>query len=113
MKNYESLTDALNDLKKRGYEADFATQTVCLYCGDLDIRLDPEDFHVDEVYRFEGNSNPDDNSILYVISSSTGIKGTLVDSYGAYSDSLNFEMAKKLQNHRLGDIETLITGDKR
>lgn len=99
MKNYESLTDALDDLKKRGYEADFATQTVCLYCGDLDIRLDPEDFHVDEVYRFERNSNPDDNSVLYAISSSTGVKGTLVDGYGAYSEYLNFEMIKKLQSH--------------
>ena len=99
MKNYESLIDALDDLRKRGYEADFATQTVCLYCGDLDIRLDPEDFHVDEVYRFEENSNPDDNSVLYAISSSTGVKGTLVDGYGAYNDNLNFEMAKKLQSH--------------
>ena len=99
MKNYDSLVDALDDLRKRGYEADFSTETVCLYCEDLDIRLDPEDFHVDEVYRFEGDSNPDDNSILYAISSSTGVKGTLVDSYGAYSDSLSFEMAKKLQAH--------------
>lgn len=99
MKNYESLIDALDDLRKRGYKADFATQTVCLYCGDLDIRLDPEDFHVDEVYRFEENSNPDDNSVLFAISSSTGVKGTLVDGYGAYSDNLNFEMAKKLQNY--------------
>lgn len=99
MKSYESLVDALDDLKKRGYEADFATQTACLYCGDLDIRLDPEDFTVDEVYRFEENSNPDDNAVLYAISSSTGVKGTLVDGYGAYSDSLTFEMAKKLQAH--------------
>ncbi len=99
MKNYESLVDALDDLRKRGYEADFATQTVCLYCGDLDIRLDPEDFHVDEVYRFEGDSNPDDSAALYAISSSTGVKGTLVDGYGAYSGNLSFEMVKKLQNH--------------
>lgn len=99
MKNYESLIDALDDLRKRGYEADFATQTVCLYCGDLDIRLDPEDFHVDEVYRFEDGSTPDDNSVLYAISSTSGVKGTLVDAYGAYSASMNFEMAKKFQSH--------------
>ena len=99
MKNYESLVDALDDLRKRGYEADFATETVCLYCGDLDIRLYPEDFYVDEIYRFEGNSDPDDNAVLYAISSSTGVKGTLVDGYGAYSGNLSFEMAKKLQNH--------------
>jgi hypothetical protein len=99
MKNYESLVDALDDLKQRGYEADFATDTVCLYCGDLDLRLNPEEFNVDEVYRFEGDSSPDDNAVLYAISSSTGVKGTLVDGYGAYSENLSFEMAKKLQDH--------------
>ena len=99
MKNYDSLIDALEDLRKRGYDSDFATQTVCLYCGDLDLRLNPEQFNVDEVYRFEGNSNPDDASVLYAISSSTGVKGTLVDGYGTYSENLSFDMAKKLQNH--------------
>ncbi len=99
MKNYESLIDALDDLRRRGYEADFATQTVCLYCGDLDIRLDPEDFTVDEVYRFEGDSTPDDSAVIYAISSATGVKGTLIDGYGVYSEHLSFEMAKKLQNH--------------
>lgn len=99
MKNYESLVDALADLRNRGYEADFATETVCLYCSDLDIRLNPEEFHVDEVYRFEADSTPDDSSVLYAISSSTGVRGTLVDSYGAYSDSLSFDMVKKLQSH--------------
>ncbi len=97
MKNYESLVDALDDLKTRGYEADFATDTVCLYCGDLDLRLHPEDFKVDEVYRFDGESTPDDNSILFAISSLSGLKGTLVDSYGVYSEHLSFDMAKKLK----------------
>jgi hypothetical protein len=101
MKNYDSLVDALDDLKKRGYEEDFATQTVCLYCGDLDIRLNPEEFNVDEVYRFEGDSNPDDSAVVYAISSTTGVKGTLVDAYGAYSISLSFEMIKKLHQHQV------------
>ena len=99
MKNYESLIDALDDLRKRGYDSDFTTQAVCLYCGDLDLRLNPEEFNVDEVHRFEGDSNPSDSSILYAISSSSGLKGTLVDAYGVYADSLSFEMAKKLQQH--------------
>ena len=78
MKNYQSLDDALSDLRKKGYEDDFATESFCLYCGDLDMRLDPEDFHVDEIDRVERNSNPDDSTILYAISSSSGAKGTLV-----------------------------------
>lgn len=97
MKNYESLSEALTDLRKRGYDNDFETQSICLYCSDLDMRLDPEDFHVDEVYRFQGDSNPEGSSVIYAISSSTGVKGTLVDAYGAYSENLNFE-AKKLQD---------------
>jgi hypothetical protein len=99
MKSYESLVDALEDLKQRGYEADFEAETACLYCGDLDLRLNPEQFNVDEIYRFEGDSNPDDNAVVYAISSTTGVKGTLVDGYGAYSENLSFDMAKKLQNH--------------
>lgn len=48
MKNYKSLTDALDDLKQRGYKEDFKTQTTCLCCGDIDVRLDPQDFNIDE-----------------------------------------------------------------
>ncbi len=79
MKNYKSLVDALSDLRERGYEADFETAPFCLYCGDLDIRLNPGAFNVDEVYRFKGNSGPGDSAIIYAISSNAGLKGTVVD----------------------------------
>jgi len=99
MKSYESLVDALNDLRKKGYEADFSTSADCLYCGDLDIRLNPEEFHVDEIYRFDHDPNPSNNCVVYAITSSTGIKGTLVDSYGDYAETLSFEMTRKFQQH--------------
>jgi hypothetical protein len=85
MKNYESLDDALSDLKNKGYEDDFATESFCLYCSDLDMRLDPQDFHVDEIDRVEGNSNAGDNATVYAISSSAGVKGTVVDADGTHS----------------------------
>jgi hypothetical protein len=99
MQNYHSLIDALADVKSRGYTEDFSLEPSCLYCGDLDLRLNPEEFHVDEFYRFEGDSNPEDSAVLYAISSSAGVKGTLVDSYGMYAESMNLEMAQKLSNH--------------
>ena len=83
MKQYNSPAEALDDLKKRGYEADFEPQSDCLYCSDLDLRLYEEEFHVDEVYHFEGDSNPVDNAIVYAFTSPTGIKGTVVDGSGA------------------------------
>jgi hypothetical protein len=38
-------------------------------------------------YRFEGESNPSDSSIVYALESSDGEKGTLVDGYGTSSDT--------------------------
>jgi len=100
MKNYESLVDALRDLKTRGYTQYFEMEYFTIYCGLLDIRLTPEEFTVDETYRFEDDSTPDDSSVLYVISSKDGkIKGTLVDAYGVYAENMSFDMAMKLENH--------------
>lgn len=99
MQNFQSLIDALADVKSRGYTEDFSLEPSCLYCGDLDLRLTPEEFHVDEFYRFEGDSNPEDSAVLYAISSSSGVKGTVVDSYGVYAENMNFDMTQKLSNH--------------
>jgi hypothetical protein len=101
MTKYKSLADALNDLKSRGYEANFETQSFCLYCGELDMRLDPEEFKVDEEYRFEGDPNHDEDAVLVAITSSSGIKGTLVDGYGSYVDNGNFEKARQLQEQSM------------
>jgi len=98
MKNYTSLADAMDDLKTRGYDFDFTTTSDCLYCGDLDVRLDPEDFHVDEIYRFEAKSETNYNVVIYAISSSTGPKGTIIDVDGTYVETLHVEIVKKLQD---------------
>ena len=49
------------------------------------------------MYRFEGDSSPDDNSVLYAIESKGGIKGVLVDAYGTYAEAMSPEMAMKLK----------------
>jgi hypothetical protein len=46
----------------------------------------------------EGNSDPDDNAVLHVLSS-TGVKDTLIDGYGACSGHWGLAMARELQNH--------------
>ncbi|RYE42820.1 MAG: phosphoribosylpyrophosphate synthetase [Sphingobacteriales bacterium] len=79
MKNYNSLADAVDDLRKRGYEVDFEPHEDCLYCSNLDLRLYEEEFHVDEVYRFNGNADPDDGSVVYALTAPGGLKGVIVD----------------------------------
>ena len=74
MKNYNNLIDALQDLKARGCTNDFNLKPHCIECTTLSLHLHPEDFEIKEIYRFEDNSTPDDNSILYAIESRKGVK---------------------------------------
>lgn len=97
MNSYTTLSEAISELKKRGYILDFNLKHNCVECKSMDIKLHPADFIIDEYYRFEGPSNPDDNSILYAISSKDGMKGTLVNAFGVYADSLTNEMVAKLK----------------
>ena len=97
MKDYETLSEAVDDLQKRGYTQDFNLKPHCLQCVSLKLELRPEDFDVDEVHRFEGMSSTDDNSDIYAISSSEGIKGILVDAYGLYAENISEQMRKKLR----------------
>jgi hypothetical protein len=97
MRSYETLSEGINDLIKRGYSLDFNMSQNCIECKSIDRVYHPEDFEIVEFYRFEGMSNPDDSSILYAIDAGNGLKGTLVDAYGMYSDALSFEMMQKLK----------------
>ena len=100
MRNYISLSEATNDLKRRGYTEDLNIEAACIQCPSRNLRLYPEEFMIDEFYRFEGMSNPSDNSIVYAISSIGRVKGVLVDAYGVYAENLNDKMIKKLRIQR-------------
>ena len=100
MNAYTTVTDTLNTLKEEGYVLDFNLKPDCVECKSHDFQLYPEDFVIDKFYRFEGASNPDDSAIIYAISSRDGQRGTLLDAYGVYADSVTTEMMEKLKIKR-------------
>jgi hypothetical protein len=97
MNQYETLTDALQDLQHRSYVYNFNLADDCLECTQVDVQLHPEKFAITEFYRFEGPSDPADNSVVYAIESDQGLKGVLVNAYGVYADSLSVDMINKLR----------------
>lgn len=97
MKRFASLVEALDDLRSRGFTADFDLCPDHLKCAALELRLNPHEFEIVEVYRFEGDTNPDDSAVLYAIEGKEGLKGTLVDAYGAYANSISAELLAKLE----------------
>ncbi|HAX50260.1 MAG TPA: phosphoribosylpyrophosphate synthetase [Ignavibacteria bacterium] len=97
MYSYDTLSEALNDLEKRGYTRDFNIECDSIVCKSIELKLHPGDFEISEYYRFEGESDPDDSEIVYAITSKEGIKGTIVNGYGIYSDEISDEMLRKLK----------------
>ncbi len=97
MESYDTLVEAIQGLKKKGFVHDFNLESHCLSCAPLNLELHPEDFEIIEHHRFEGMSDPNDNSVIYALQSKDGIKGILVDAYGPYAESLTPEMAAKLR----------------
>lgn len=84
--SYDTLSEAVNDLQKRGYTTDFLVhdEKKCLYCKDQSLELSPEEFVIDEIYRFEGMTDPSDESIVFAISSGKrDLKGLVINSFGA------------------------------
>jgi len=98
--SFGTLSQTLNGLKEMGYPFDFNIKEECVVCNRTNITLSPEDFRIDKVYRFEGESNPDDESVVYAISSPEyGVKGTLVNGYGISADESVSKMVAQLQTH--------------
>lgn len=97
MENYETtLVETLEKLRKEGYTMDFNIKFDTLICGDTCLL--PQDFEVDQTFRFEGNTNPSDEAILYAISSFDGkLKGVVVNSYGVYADDMTADLMKKFR----------------
>ncbi len=97
-KGYETLSEALNDLQKRGFTFDFNFDNNCIFCAENKARLNPEDFEIVEYYRFEGDSDPADNAIVYAIKSDKhNMKGVLVSAYGAYSEQVSDDLISKFK----------------
>lgn len=99
-KSYDTLSQAIQDLQAEGYSEDFNLCEAGVENKHKKEIHPAADLTVIRYYRFEGMTNPGDNTVLYVIETSTGKKGLLVDAYGAYSGNISQEMNEKLRINR-------------
>ena len=101
MKNYDTVTDAVKGLKERGYTVDFNVAFDKLICSDNKICLQPDEFEIIEVHRFEGDSNPDDEDVVYAVKSKDGKhKGVITSAFGLYADPVSNKIIQKLSMHK-------------
>lgn len=69
--DYLTVSAALEELKKHGYEKDFNINFDELHAS-------PEDFVIDYLYRYEGITNPSDESTVY------GLRNQMTDDKGVF-----------------------------
>ena len=98
VKPYKTMTEALEDLKQRGFTADFELLNNVVRAVDSGKTFKADDLMIVEHHRFEGASDPDDMSVVYAIEARDGTRGILVDAFGVYA---NPDLGAFLMNVRM------------
>lgn len=80
-----TLSRVLERLREKGFDNELVMgENGEMVCEKLNKRYGPEDLLIFKNFRFEGESNPDDNSIILMVEDKDGDIGYILDSYGAY-----------------------------
>jgi hypothetical protein len=82
----KTLVDCTNKLVTEGFTDNFKVSEQGLLSPEKEKLYKPGEVTIVNFFRFEGASDPGDNSILYAIETNDGTRGTLVDGYGPSAD---------------------------
>lgn len=93
--NLKSLSQVSNELRKQGYKTEFNFKDGKLIPLGKDHSYTASDVAIRREFRFEGETNPADESILYALECKDGEKGIISNGYGAYA---NQKLEQFLQN---------------
>jgi len=93
----KTLVSSLHSFVQKGYLEDYKVTDKGLKAMKTKKIYQPDQVKVADFHRFEGSSDPADESILYAIETNDGGKGTLIDSYGPFSDTMVTEFMQKVE----------------
>ncbi|HEU5193825.1 MAG TPA: hypothetical protein VFW70_03710 [Methylomirabilota bacterium] len=81
-----SESGVIERLERDGFTEQFTVRDGALHSRG-GATFAPQDVTIREFGRYEGVSNPSDESVVYAIESRDGVRGTLVDAFGVYADA--------------------------
>jgi hypothetical protein len=71
--DYNSVSEAITGFRKQGYLVDFNLLENSIVCESCSDKFKLDEMEIVHVYRYEGNSDPADEAVVYAIESKTGI----------------------------------------
>lgn len=77
-----TMSSCTNRLAAEGYTENFMPNDLGIQAPSSEKVYIPDEVKINSFYRFEGESDPADNAIVYAIETNDGIKGLLIDAYG-------------------------------
>ncbi len=77
-----TMTSCVNRLQEEGYSENFVAKEKGLEAPSSKKVYEPEEMKIVNYYRFEGESDPADNAIVYALEAEDGTRGLIVDQYG-------------------------------
>ncbi|WP_288879928.1 phosphoribosylpyrophosphate synthetase [Pedobacter panaciterrae] len=96
--HYDTVTKAIEELREKGFVIDFNLRENSLTIENPRFR--PEELSIVDIYRYEGDTDPADEVIVYGIASTDGSKGIYVAGYAADADQDLALIITRLTNHQ-------------
>jgi hypothetical protein len=99
----DTPSEATRRLHADGYRANwYAGPDGTLRCDQVDEIVDPSTVAIDHILRFEGQSDPGDELILFALTSPGGARGVYSAAYGAHMPPEDAAVIQ-VMTHRTGD----------
>lgn len=87
MNDPETVVDAVRMLKDEGYAVEFQLVDGSLVCDADDRACPATDVEVEQLYRFEGPSDPGDEMVVFGLRDpASGRRGVLASAFGPAAD---------------------------
>jgi hypothetical protein len=97
------MAEAVDGLRQRGFTTDFAVHKESGRVTAGDHTFPSDELTIVEHHRFEGMSDPDDSSVVYALEAPNGLRGVLVDAYGAYANWKTGALLKHTRDQHAGE----------
>lgn len=95
-KEQKHETDYINKYQNEGYTTNYLFENGSLIDSDTKYAYQPNEIYIVAHHRYEGMSDPDDMSILYIIETKDKKKGTHLIGYGPTADLEEAEFFKDI-----------------
>ncbi|MBN8547867.1 MAG: hypothetical protein J0M12_00985 [Deltaproteobacteria bacterium] len=101
-----TVVELLSKLSESGCNSSFVFHNGALRCPETGARYGKEELEIQAIHRFEGESNPNDLTIVYVIRANDGTRGVFVDAFGPQGDAKASEFLQQVDDLRRGRAES-------